>query len=221
MIRRGSMPLEIPALLAAAALCAWISNALAGPTRRLSWFPEQVTAQKPIVPPLPAPATAPPVEPKVTAHSGLSAELRKAPKKVTEPKPAAPSPDWDPAALLARFPPLQAQPYAPLTSEETQWLHTHGALFLDARRSDVYAKGHIAGALCLPVWEDGLPDKIAALKADPLLPLVVYCAGGDCEDSHLLGQKLWLAGYRNVRVYTDGYPDWSSRAWPVTLGAKP
>lgn len=211
------MLLEIPALLLAAFLCALISNALAGPTRRLSWFPEKVVAQKPTATPLPSPSPAPTVEPRPVAP----AEPLKAHKKVAEPKPASPSPDWDPAALLARFPPLQGQPYAPLTSEETHWLHAHGALFLDARRSDVYAKGHIAGALCLPVWEDGLPDKIAALKADPLLPLVVYCAGGDCEDSHLLGQKLWLAGYRNVRVYTDGYPDWSSRAWPVSLGAQP
>jgi len=134
----------------------------------------------------------------------------------------APEPaDWDPAALLARFPPLQGQAYADISGDETRWLQLHGALILDARRSDVYAAGHLPGALSLPVWEDGLAAKVAALKADPLLPVVVYCAGGDCEDSHLLAQKLWLAGYRNLRIYAGGFPDWETRGWPTHHGEAP
>jgi rhodanese-related sulfurtransferase len=119
---------------------------------------------------------------------------------------------------------LEGRPYADITNDETRWLQTHGALILDARRSDVYAAGHIPGARSLPVWEDGLQAKIAGLgaaNADPLLPLVVYCAGGDCEDSHLLGQKLWLAGYRNVRIYTDGFPGWLAHGWPAHRGENP
>lgn len=184
---KGWKPLiEVPAILAGVLLCAWVSNALAGPTRKLTWR----------------------VDSRMDAPSNL-----------VPPPPAAP--DWDPAALLARFPPLQGQPYAEITGDEARWLQLHGALILDARRTAVFAEGHLPGAKSLSVWEDGLAAKIAALKGDPTLPTVIYCAGGDCEDSHLLAQKLWLTGYRNLRVYTGGYPDWSEHRWPVTKGMTP
>ena len=209
MERSWHPALELPALIAAGLLCAWISNHAAGPTRRLSWLPERAA---PTVAPVSAPA---PIAPAKTAAS---------PARVPRKAPALASTDWDPAALLARFPPLQGRPYANISGDEARWLQLHGALILDARRSDVYAAGHLPGARSLPVWEDGLPEKLARLgaeKADPILPVVVYCAGGDCEDSHLLGQKLWLAGFRNVRVYTDGFPGWRARGWPTHRGEAP
>jgi len=50
---------------------------------------------------------------------------------------------------------------------------------------------------------------------------VVYCSGGDCEDSHMLSEKLWGIGLNNVLVYKDGYPDWLKRGGAVTRGSKP
>ncbi|HXC17292.1 MAG TPA: rhodanese-like domain-containing protein [Holophagaceae bacterium] len=220
-MRRGWHPvLEIPALAAVALLCAWISNRAASPTRRLSWLPQRTTL--PLVepaPPMPIPA------PAVSTQAATSPAKQhlETPAKAKQPPPPE-SADWDPAALLARYPPLKDQPYVELDGDEARWLQLHGALILDARRSEVYAAGHILGARCLPVWEDGLSAKIAALqaaKADPLLPTIVYCAGGDCEDSHILAQKLWMAGFRNLRVYTGGYPDWTARGWPVSRGEAP
>jgi rhodanese-related sulfurtransferase len=208
--------LEIPGLLLAALACAWISNRFAGPTRRLSWLPERVAAVAPARPPSAAPVVAP-----APAHPALVPASRPKPRPEA---PPAPPPAWDPAGLLARFPPLQGQAYAEISSDEARWLHGHGALFADARRTNAYGEGHIPGALSLPVWEDGLPQRIAALGAKAMgtdLPLVVYCAGGECEDSKLLAQKLWLAGYRNLRVYTGGFPEWASRGWPVRKGATP
>ena len=82
-------------------------------------------------------------------------------------------------------------------------------LFLDARRTSVYRDGHIAGARPFSVWEADVDDKVKALFAegrDQSAPVVIYCSGGDCEDSHMLGQKLYMAGFDNVLVYKDGYP---------------
>jgi rhodanese-related sulfurtransferase len=181
--------------------------------RRLSWRPQPIVPiAAPVEAPKAAPVMAPPASTKASAPPAKHA------------KAAAPSPEWDPAALLARFPQMTDRPYAEVDGDEARWLWLHGACFLDARRTDVYAEGHIAGAALLPVWEDGLPAKIAALlhdKADPALPTVVYCAGGDCEDSRLLAQKLWMAGFRNLRVYSGGFPEWASRGWPVAKGAAP
>ena len=210
--------IEIPALLTGALLCAWISNRAAGPTRHLSWRPQAILPAS-IAPPAPRPVAPAPV---VTVPTG--SVKTPAPVLARKPKTAAPAVEWDPAALLERFPQLQGQPYAEVDGEEAHWLWLHGALVLDARRTDVYAEGHIAGAKSLPVWEDGVAGKIAALlqdKADPVLPTVVYCAGGECEDSHLLAQKLWMAGFRNLRVYGGGFPEWAAQGWPVAKGAAP
>ncbi|HET6330642.1 MAG TPA: rhodanese-like domain-containing protein [Holophagaceae bacterium] len=218
-MRRGWHPvLEIPAFAAAALLCAWISNRAAGPTRRLSWLPQPaVLLAHTLAPPPPPPA--------VSAQTGTPpAKPRPEVPAKAKQLPPPESVNWDPAALLARYPTLQGQAYAEVDGDAARWLQLHGALILDARRSEVYAAGHILGARCLPVWEDGLSAKIAELqaaKADPLLPTIVYCAGGDCEDSHLLAQKLWMAGFRNLRVYTGGYPDWTARGWPVSRGEAP
>ena len=98
-------------------------------------------------------------------------------------------------------------------------LHARGdAPFLDARRSSVYREGHIAGARPFSVWEAGVDDKVRAFFGeghDPNGPIVVYCSGGDCEDSHMLGQKLFFAGFNDVLVYKDGFPDWEARKNPV------
>ena len=53
---------------------------------------------------------------------------------------------------------------------------------------------------------------------DQSAPVVVYCSGGDCEDSHMLAQKLYFVGFDNVLVYKDGFPDWQKRGLPVTNG---
>ena len=50
---------------------------------------------------------------------------------------------------------------------------------------------------------------------------MIYCSGGDCEDSHMLAQKLWGIQFNNVYVYKDGFPDWQKRGEPVHTGASP
>jgi rhodanese-related sulfurtransferase len=215
---------ELSLLLAAALACAWISNRAAGPTRRLAWLPEApaalAAAPIPEAPaPLPAPVVVAPAPPRAEPPAKKAAKERTAP-------PAAEPDAWDPATLLARFPPLQGVPFADVDSDDARWLQLHGALLLDARRSEAYAEGHLPGALSLPVWEEGLQAKIAGLasganaaRADAYLPVLIYCAGGDCEDSRLLAVQLRHAGHRNLRVYTGGFPDWESHAWPVERGA--
>ena len=85
----------------------------------------------------------------------------------------------------------------------------------------------IAGARSFSVWEADVDDKVNALyeeRSDPAeqnKPIVIYCSGGACEDSHMLAQKLWGIQFNNVYVYKDGFPDWQKRALPVRTGATP
>ena len=137
---------------------------------------------------------------------------------------AASAPVSQPADPLARFPPHEKVPYVEVSGDDVAWLHHRGALFLDARRTSVYEKGHIAGARPFSVWESDADDKVKALLAenrDQKQPIVIYCSGGDCEDSHMLAQKLWGVFFNNIYVYKDGFPDWQKRGGPVKSGGRP
>ena len=77
------------------------------------------------------------------------------------------------------------------------------------------------------MWEADVDDKVNALfeeRQDPAeqnKPIVIYCTGGACEDSHMLAQKLWGVQFNNVYVYKDGFPDWQKRGGAVKTGATP
>jgi rhodanese-related sulfurtransferase len=106
-------------------------------------------------------------------------------------------------------------------------LHGRNVLFLDARRTSVYEQGHIAGARPYSVWESDIEEKVRKLfdersdARDQALPIVIYCSGGDCEDSHMLAQKLWGIQFNNIYVYKDGFPDWQKHGGAIHTGANP
>jgi len=123
------------------------------------------------------------------------------------------------------FQPHPDKAYIEISGDDAAALHAQGVLFLDARRTSVYQDGHIAGARPFSVWEADVDDKVNRLfdeRQDPAsqnLPIVVYCSGGACEDSHMLSQKLWGVQFNNVYVYKDGFPDWQKRGGAVRTGA--
>lgn len=235
--------LEAATLVAAAALCAAVSNSMADAERKLAlvgkYKGELTVPPKRTPPPPPAPtpeiheapdaapspvptAAAPPVPAKGTpAPMGVvSSSAPAAPGK--PPAPArAPAPE-DPKK---RFPP-HGQPYRDASGDDVAWLHAQeGILFLDARRSSVYQEGHIAGARSFPIWEDAVvTPRIEALAGegrDGDLPVVVYCSGGNCEDSHMLCERLFGLGFNNLLVYHDGWPDWQKRGGAGRTGPEP
>jgi len=216
-------------LLAAAILCAGLANGLAGPERKLGWgawspapmaaAPVAVPAEAPAAGPAPA---APPEWPAAPVRP-----LAKQPSKpaIKPPTPAAPPASPAPLDAAARFPPAPASVIRELDSDSAWTAFQLKVPFLDARRSADFEEGHVAGAWSLPVWEAGLEARLIGFEAkanpQPKAPLVVYCSGGDCEDSHLLARKLVELGYRNLLIYRDGFPDWSAKGRPVARGARP
>ena len=81
----------------------------------------------------------------------------------------------------------------------------------------------MAGARSFSVWESDVDQKVFAFQGEvgKDLPVVLYCSGGECEDSHMLADKLFGAGFANVLVYKDGWPDWVKRGGPVRTGPTP
>ena len=81
-------------------------------------------------------------------------------------------------------------------------------LLVDARPAARYASGHIPTAISIPLptlEKEGA--KLLPPKRDILL--VFYCGGVSCGLSHKSAQIARSLGYRNVKVYTGGEPDWN------------
>jgi len=231
--------IQAATLVAAAVVLALVSNAFASRERQMKLVGFYPNAQK--VPPreeaVVATATVAPVQLPVTS-SQLPVTATQAPVAPVAPVPTAtvnrqpatptappvPAPQKDP---LAKFKPHEKDPYIEIPYADVKLLHDHGALFLDARRTSVYEQGHITGARTVSVWESDVDDKVAKIfneRSDPAqqaLPIVIYCSGGDCEDSHMLAQKLYGALFNNVYVYKDGFPDWQKHGGAVHTGAEP
>lgn len=94
-------------------------------------------------------------------------------------------------------------------------------ILLDARSTDVYAAGHIPGALNLPAADfegvyPGLKAKIAAASL-----LVVYCDGGDCELSHDLAAVLKDLGHGPVQLFAGGFDAWMEAGNDMREGPEP
>ncbi|MAE69711.1 MAG: hypothetical protein CME06_04485 [Gemmatimonadetes bacterium] len=120
-------------------------------------------------------------------------------------------PEPNPDELAVEIDPLQAAR-----------LYSNGAVFVDSRRSREFVEGHIAGARSISYWESAVvAGRIEELAWSAELddPIVVYCNGGDCPDSHALSELLWGAGFVHVLIYRDGYPDWIARGGATEKGA--
>lgn len=88
------------------------------------------------------------------------------------------------------------------------------AVFVDARSEVSFEQGHIAGAVSLPVGR--FQEKIQSFSElrEPSTPIVTYCSGRTCEDSHTLAGLLAMYGYLDIRIFIDGYPAWKEKGYP-------
>lgn len=94
-------------------------------------------------------------------------------------------------------------------------------IFVDARVRDQYEEGHIPGAAWLYHYEsENLIDELRS-ELEMAFFVIVYCNGGDCEDSiHLATDLTSLYGLpaENIFVYEGGLNEWKEREMPVTVG---
>lgn len=92
-------------------------------------------------------------------------------------------------------------------------------LFVDARPSEEFRAGHIAGARNLPFAtadERALSDLVSA--AGPDKKIVVYCSGGDCLSSLGLARLLASRGLKDIRVFPGGWAEWTAAGLPGEKG---
>jgi rhodanese-related sulfurtransferase len=99
----------------------------------------------------------------------------------------------------------------------------HGRIvFVDARDEEHYRGGHIPGAYEFDPYhpENYFPAVMPACRAAE--QIVVYCNGGDCDDSKTAARLLRDVGIpdRKLFIYGGGITDWSTNHQPVEIGAQ-
>lgn len=95
--------------------------------------------------------------------------------------------------------------------------------FLDARRPEDYAAGHVARAVQMDasrIVEESGTDVLYGMGVLPNDTIVVYCTGGDCHASHQT-RLLLVDEFPNVLVMTAGFDEWAAAGLPVEEGAGP
>ncbi len=85
-----------------------------------------------------------------------------------------------------------------------------GVMLIDARpAARKFNPGHIMGSVNIP--DDRFEQMKDQLPQDKSMLLLYYCEGPECVLSHNSARKAEALGYTNVKVYTNGYPEWVAK----------
>ena len=86
----------------------------------------------------------------------------------------------------------------------------NGVMLIDSRpAARKFNPGHIQGAINIP--DDKFEQMKNLLPQDKSMLLIYYCEGPECVLSHNSAKKAEALGYTNVKVYTNGYPEWVAK----------
>jgi len=161
----------------------------------------------------PAPAVVVPPPPAVTVPA-------------PQPRAKRTAPAIRPAPLKTAAAPRATEgPYAPLviSLEQAATLYHEGAaVWVDARSPEVFAFGHVPGALNLPYLDPEAGFARLAGRLPRTGRIVVYCTSGECDEADHVLEVLVKHGYRNLSHFKEGWNVWEITDLPQEKGpAKP
>jgi rhodanese-related sulfurtransferase len=95
-------------------------------------------------------------------------------------------------------------------------------VFLDARNEDHYKAGHIPRAYEFDAFRTEKQVGTVFPKCQMAEEIVLYCNGGDCEDSQFAAIALRTLGVENQKlfIYVGGMMDWATNGLPVEIGER-
>jgi rhodanese-related sulfurtransferase/DNA-binding transcriptional ArsR family regulator len=91
-------------------------------------------------------------------------------------------------------------------------IRSRDVIVLDARPANEYEAGHITGAISVPI--DELQERLRSLPRDK--EYVAYCRGPYCVYADR-AVELLLKSRRRARRLVEGFPEWRSAGFPITL----
>lgn len=89
-------------------------------------------------------------------------------------------------------------------------------VIIDARDDGPYGEGHLPGAV--QFWPYAPDYYMAAIEMSMAAERVIlYCNGGDCEDSHMAGEILQQYGVmpEQIYIYSGGWEEWVAKDMPI------
>lgn len=94
-------------------------------------------------------------------------------------------------------------------------------VFLDARKPEDYATGHIPGAINFYAddFETFAPRVLPSL--DSKKTYVIYCNGTTCDLSHHLAERLSEQGFAHLKVFFNGWSEWTKAGYATREGSQP
>jgi rhodanese-related sulfurtransferase len=98
-----------------------------------------------------------------------------------------------------------------LSAAEAADRQAKGALLIDVREAEEFAKDHAVGAT--PLSKGVLELKIEQAAPDPATEIICYCGGGN--RSALAAESLQRMGYENVASMTGGFKAWKAAELPT------
>ncbi len=161
----------------------------------------------------PVKPTEPVTSPTVPAVPAPGGEQPKAP--AVEPKPAeAPKGAAEETLTQAQI------DKGHITIKQAHALYTANppAYFVDTRRKEEYEAGHVKDAWGIPLaaFHGKTPSLVKDIDRSEIF--VVYCIGGDCDESEQVAKQLDQMGYKHVFVMHAGFPGWEKAGLPIDKG---
>jgi len=89
-------------------------------------------------------------------------------------------------------------------------------MLIDARTATEYQEAHIVGAISIP--DNRFEESLTLLPADKSKLLVFYCNGVKCGKSQKSAVKASTYGYKNINIYSEGFPVWEEKGLHIVPG---
>lgn len=95
-------------------------------------------------------------------------------------------------------------------------LWDEGMPFIDARTDAERVVGTVEGAIHLETKDFiGIRADQVLAQIDPAFPVVIFCAGGECDASENVAQRLIGRGYVEVYIMHEGFGAWEAAGHPT------
>jgi rhodanese-related sulfurtransferase len=89
-------------------------------------------------------------------------------------------------------------------------------VLIDSRTREEYQEAHIAEAISMP--EKNFDEQITLLPQDKNALLIIYCNGVKCGKSKKAALKADAKGYKNLLIYSEGFPVWEEKGLKIVPG---
>ena len=90
-------------------------------------------------------------------------------------------------------------------------------IIFDARAMKDFKAGHLPGALPWPSKQK-LEHADAYGFLTPQMSVLVYCTGGECDESRQVAEVIKQMGVTNIYIFVDGYRAWTQAGYAVEKG---